>query len=59
MTRTDLLVLLMQSEGAKHGFITRCLKLHANTITHYLKERISGGLTAFLEDKCYRPSSSI
>lgn len=57
--RIKLLVIRMHSEGAKHGFIAKCLKLHANTITNYLKEWIGGGLTTVLEDKCYRPSSSV
>ena len=57
--RTKLLVIRMHSEGGKHGFIAKCLKLHANTITNYLKEWLEGGLPAVLEDKYYRPSSSI
>jgi len=36
--RTKLLVIRMHSEGARHGFIAKCLKLHANTITNHLKE---------------------
>lgn len=57
--RTKLLVIRMHSEGAKHGFIAKCLKLHANTVTNYLKEWLDGGLVAVVEDKYYRPSSSI
>lgn len=57
--RTKLLVIRMHSEGAKNGFIAKCLSLHANTITNYLKEWREGGLTAALEDKYYRPSSSM
>ncbi len=57
--RTKLLVIRMHSEGGKHGFIAKCLKLHANTITNYLKEWNEGGLPAVVEDKYYRPSSSI
>lgn len=57
--RTKLLVIRMHSEGGRHGFIAKCLKLHANTITNYLKEWIDGALPAVLEDKYYRPSSSI
>ena len=55
--RTKLLVIRMHSEGAKHGFIAKCLKLHANTITNHLKEWLEGGLPAVVEDKYYRPSS--
>ncbi len=52
--RTKLLV-----EGGRHGFIARCFKLHAITITHFLKECCEGGLPAVVEDKYYNPSSSI
>ena len=55
--RIKLLVIRMHSEEAKHGFIAKCLKLHANTITNHLKEWLAGGLPAVLEDKTYRPSS--
>lgn len=55
--RMKLLVIRMHSEGAKHGFIAKCLKLHANTVTNYLKEWTEGGLPAVVEDKYYRPSS--
>lgn len=57
--RIKLLVIRMHSEGAKNGFIAKCLKLHANTITNHLKEWAQGGLPAVLEDKYYRPSSSM
>jgi transposase len=57
--RTKLLVIRMHSEGGKHGFIAKCLKLHANTITNYLKEWSDGGLAAVVEDKYYKPSSTI
>ena len=57
--RTKLLVIRMHSEGAKHGFIAKCLKLHANTITNHLKEWLEGGLPAVVEDKYYRPSSAM
>lgn len=57
--RIKLLVIRMHVEGGKHGFIAKCLKLHANTITNYLKEWIEGGLPAVLEDKYYKPSSSM
>jgi transposase len=55
--RTKLLVIRIHSEGAKHGFIAKCLKLHADTITNHLKEWIEGGLPVLVEDKYYRPSS--
>ena len=55
--RTKLLVIRMHSEGAKHGFIAKCLKLHANTITNNLKEWLEGGLPAVVEDKYYAPAA--
>lgn len=57
--RTKLLVIRMHNEGAKHGFIAKCLKLHANTITNHLKEWVEGGLPAVVEDNYYRPSSAM
>jgi hypothetical protein len=59
--RTKLLVIRMQSEGARHTFIAKCLKLHANTITitNHLKEWKVGGLPAAVEDKYYFLNSAM
>lgn len=57
--KTKLLVIRMHHEGAKHGFIAKVLNLHANTITNHLKEYSNGGLADTLEDRYYRPSSSL
>lgn len=57
--KTKLLVIRMHHEGAKHGFISKVLNLHSNTITNYLKEYSIGGLAGTLEDRYYRPSSSL
>ena len=57
--KIKLLAIRMHAEGAKHGFIAKVLNLHANTITNYLKQYAEGGLSASLEDKYYRPSSSL
>jgi transposase len=57
--KTKLLVIRMHHEGAKHGFIAKVLNLHANTITNHLKEYAKGGLAETLEDRFYRPSSSL
>jgi transposase len=57
--KTKLLVIRMHGEGAKHGFIAKVLNLHANTITNHLKEYQFGGLSSTLEDRHYRPSSSL
>lgn len=58
-SKTKLLVLRMHGEGAKSGFIAKVLNLHANTITNHLKEYAGGGLASVLEDRYYRPSSSL
>lgn len=57
--KIKLLVIRMHHEGAKHGFIAKVLDLHANTITNHLKEYSKGGLAGTLEDRYYRPSSSL
>jgi transposase len=57
--KTKLLVIRMHHEGAKHGFIAKVLNLHANTVTNHLKEYSEGGLAGTLEDRYYRPSSSL
>jgi transposase len=57
--KTKLLVIRMHHEGANHGFIAKVLNLHANTITNHLKEYSKGGLAGTLEDRYYRPSSSL
>lgn len=58
-SKTKLLVLRMHHGGAKSGFIAKVLDLHANTITNHLKEYASGGLASIVEDRYYRPSSSL
>ncbi len=57
--RIKLLVIRMHHEGAKSGFIAKVLNLHANTVTNHLKEYSKGGLAGTLEDRYYRPSSSL
>ena len=57
--KRKLLVLRMHSEGAKHGFIAKVMNLHSNTITNYVKEYAEGGISATIEDRYYRPSSSL
>lgn len=49
----------MRHEGAKTGFISKCLNLHGNTITNYLNEFPAGNLPAILEDRYYKPTSSL
>ena len=45
--------------GAAHAFIAKSLRLSPNTLTNYLKAFQQGGLAALLEDRYYRPSSSL
>lgn len=59
MSKIKLLVIRMHHEGAKSGFISRVLKIHANTVTNHLKEYLIGGLAGTLENRLYRPSSSL
>lgn len=49
----------MRHEGAKTGFISMCLNLRANTVTNDLNEFQSGKLPAALEDRYYKPRSSL
>jgi hypothetical protein len=48
-TKIKLLVIRMRHEGAKTGFISKCLNLHGNTVTNYLNEFQSGKLPATLK----------
>jgi transposase len=57
--KIKLLVIRMHCEGAKHHFIAKVLNLHANTITNHLKQYQLDGLAGTLEDRLYRPSSSL
>jgi transposase len=57
--KVKLLVLRMHHEGVDHGIIARAVSKHPNTITSYLKEYAEGGLVAALEDRAYKPSSTL
>jgi|GEM_PF-2446196 transposase len=57
--KVKLLVVRMHAEGARHGFIAKVLNLHANTITNHLRKYKAGGLSGTLEDRYYRPTSSL
>lgn len=54
-----LMLLRIHSTGAKHGLAAEILNLSPNTVTAYLKEYRDGGLAAIMEDRAYRPSSSL
>jgi transposase len=57
--KQKLLALRMHHEGAAHGFIGRCLNISQPTLRTYLVEYQDGGLARLLEDRSYRPSSSL
>ena len=57
--KQKLLALRMHHEGAAHGFIGRCLNISQPTLRTYLVEYQEGGLERVLEDRSYRPSSSL
>lgn len=57
--KQKLLALRMHHEGAAHGFIGRCLNISQPTLRTYLVEFQDGGLERVLEDRSYRPSSSL
>ena len=54
-----VLAVRLHCEGATHAFIAKSLRLSPNTLTNYLKAFQQGGLAALLEDRYYRPSSSL
>ena len=57
--RSKLLALRMHHEGASHGFVGRVLNISQPTLRAYLAEYLEGGLPATLEDRSYRPLSSL
>jgi len=44
---------------AAQQYLAKCLNLHGNTVTNYLNEFQSGKLPATLEDRYYKPTSSL
>ena len=57
--KTKLLVIRMHHQGATNKFISEVLNLGINTPVSYIKDYQSGGLAEVLEDRYYRPSSSL
>jgi hypothetical protein len=47
----------VNAEGAKHGVIAKCVRLHPNSVTNYLKEYQTHKLPGITENKSYKPSS--
>jgi transposase len=57
--KRKLLVITMHHQGAQHGFIENCLRISSPTLVTYLKEYQQGGLATVLENRYYKPSSSL
>ena len=57
--KKKLLVITMHVQGAQHGFIENCLRISSPTLASYLKEYQEGGLPMVLENRYYKPSSSL
>lgn len=57
--RRRLLTIRMHDAGVPHGKIAGILNLSNDTVTNYLKLYLDGSIQAMIEDRYYRPSSSI
>lgn len=57
--KKKLLVITMHAQGAQHGFIESCLRISSPTLASYLKEYQEGRLPMVLENRYYKPSSSL
>lgn len=57
--KNKLLVIIMHHEGATSAFISRCMKFAPNTVSAYMKLYLNGGIGELIENRYYRPSSSI
>jgi transposase len=57
--KNRLLVIAMHHGGANNTFISGCMKLCPNTVTNYLKSYRDGGIGELIENRHYRPSSSL
>ena len=59
LNKNRLLVIAMRNEGANNGFISNCMNISANTVTNYIKLYRDGGIGALIENRYYRPTSSL
>jgi len=57
--RNRLLVVTMHHERVQQGVIARCLKMRADSVTNLLKLYQSEGLQGVIENRYYRPASSL
>ena len=57
--RRKLICLKMHQQNVNNATITKVLNISANTVTSYLKEFRDQGISGILEDRSYRPSSSL
>jgi transposase len=51
--------LLLKAKGLPHQQIAQCVGISENTLRAYLKQYQTGGVTALLEIKFYRPGSQL
>jgi transposase len=57
--KRKLMCLKMHQQKVRNGAIASILNITANTVTSYIKEFHEQGISATLEDKAYRPASSL
>lgn len=57
--KRKLLALRMHSLRVDNQVIAKTLNISADTVTNYVKQYKEGGLSRVLEDRAYRPSSSL
>ena len=57
--KRKLMCLRMHQQKVRNGVIASVLNISPNTVTSYLKEFDAHGISATLEDRAYRPSSSL
>jgi len=57
--KRKLMCLKMHQQKVSNTAITKVLNISANTVTSYLKEFRNHGIAGVLEDRSYRPSSSL
>lgn len=57
--KCKLLALRMYHQKVRNQVIAEVLNIHVNTVTIYISQYSEGGLSTVLEDRAYRPSSSL
>ncbi len=57
--RRKLLALRLHSEGVQNQVIAKIVGVDQDTVTNYIKGYRDGGLSEVMEDRAYKPSSSV